>query len=225
MWVTVFASQPSVSIETETTQRICSPSLPFLPTVFIASRRRSASVSFRRRRLGCAGGSSCLKASISRAASCLKSLAERLAGLELRRVDQDRALPRRPCSVARRSTSAVELARHERGLAVVELLVPDPRSSRRRASTPPCSGRRRSSPAAARRALPAHFGSGRSSVHSCGRDSAARPRASLGWSSLATLSSLLLDPLGQRRLDVVPQVQVDELLVLWHRRRRGCAGP
>ena len=30
MWVTVLASQPSVSIDTETTQRICSPSLPLL---------------------------------------------------------------------------------------------------------------------------------------------------------------------------------------------------
>ncbi len=35
---------PSVSIETETTQRICSPSRPGLPTVFITSRRRSWSV-------------------------------------------------------------------------------------------------------------------------------------------------------------------------------------
>ena len=45
MWVTVLASQPSVSIETETTQRTCSPSLPGLPTVFITSRSRSSSVS------------------------------------------------------------------------------------------------------------------------------------------------------------------------------------
>ncbi len=45
MWVTVLASQPSVSIATDTTQRMCSPSLPFLPIVFIASRSRSASVS------------------------------------------------------------------------------------------------------------------------------------------------------------------------------------
>ena len=28
MWVTVLVSQPSVSIDTETTQRICSPSRP-----------------------------------------------------------------------------------------------------------------------------------------------------------------------------------------------------
>ena len=42
--MTVLASQPSVSIETETTQRICSPSRPFLPTVFITSRSRSWSV-------------------------------------------------------------------------------------------------------------------------------------------------------------------------------------
>ena len=34
-WVTVLASQPSVSMETETTQRMGSPSLPSLPTVFI----------------------------------------------------------------------------------------------------------------------------------------------------------------------------------------------
>ena len=45
MWVTVLASQPSVSIETETTQRMCSPSRPGLPTVFITSRSSSASVS------------------------------------------------------------------------------------------------------------------------------------------------------------------------------------
>src|SRR5260370_455606 len=45
MWLTVLASQPSVSMATETTQRMCSPSLPLLPMVFIASRSRSASVS------------------------------------------------------------------------------------------------------------------------------------------------------------------------------------
>jgi hypothetical protein len=32
------ASQPSVSIETETTQRICSPSLPYLPNLAILRR-------------------------------------------------------------------------------------------------------------------------------------------------------------------------------------------
>ena len=41
MWVTVFTSHPSVSIETETTQRILSPSWPGLPTVFMTSRKRS----------------------------------------------------------------------------------------------------------------------------------------------------------------------------------------
>ena len=45
-WVTVLASQPSVSIETETTQRIGSPSWSGLPTVFMTSRSRSWSVSF-----------------------------------------------------------------------------------------------------------------------------------------------------------------------------------
>ena len=39
------ASQPSVSMETDTTQRTCSPSRPAWPTVFITSRSRSASVS------------------------------------------------------------------------------------------------------------------------------------------------------------------------------------
>ena len=43
-WVTVLASQPSESMETETTQRIDSPRRPGLPTVFITSRRSSLSV-------------------------------------------------------------------------------------------------------------------------------------------------------------------------------------
>ena len=43
-WVTVFASQPSVSIETDTTQRIEPPSCPGLPTVFMTSRSNSWSV-------------------------------------------------------------------------------------------------------------------------------------------------------------------------------------
>ena len=42
--MTVFASQPSVSIDTETTQRIESPSVPGFPTVFITSRSSSWSV-------------------------------------------------------------------------------------------------------------------------------------------------------------------------------------
>jgi len=37
----VLATHPSVSMETETTQRIDWPSRPFLPTVFITSRSRS----------------------------------------------------------------------------------------------------------------------------------------------------------------------------------------
>ena len=41
MCVTVRASQPSVSIETETTQRIDPPRVSGLPTVFITSRSRS----------------------------------------------------------------------------------------------------------------------------------------------------------------------------------------
>ena len=45
-WVTVLASQPSVSIETETTQRMEPPSWPGLPTVFMTSRSNSWSVMF-----------------------------------------------------------------------------------------------------------------------------------------------------------------------------------
>ena len=41
MCVTVFASQPSVSMETETTQRMAPPSCPGLPTVFMTSRSSS----------------------------------------------------------------------------------------------------------------------------------------------------------------------------------------
>ncbi len=44
--MTVLASQPSVSMETETTHRIASPSRPCLPTVFITSRSNSWSVMF-----------------------------------------------------------------------------------------------------------------------------------------------------------------------------------
>src|SRR6266481_2429262 len=48
MWVTVCASQPSVSMETLTTHLTCSPSLPALPTVFITSRSRCSSGAARR---------------------------------------------------------------------------------------------------------------------------------------------------------------------------------
>ena len=43
-WVTVLVSQPSVSMDTDTTQRMDSPSFPTLPTVFMTSRSSSASV-------------------------------------------------------------------------------------------------------------------------------------------------------------------------------------
>src|ERR1017187_4492707 len=42
MCVTLFASHPSVSIETETTQRTCSPGCPGLPTVATTRRKSSA---------------------------------------------------------------------------------------------------------------------------------------------------------------------------------------
>ena len=42
--MTVLASQPSVSMETDTTQRIFPPSRPSLPTVFITSRSSSCTL-------------------------------------------------------------------------------------------------------------------------------------------------------------------------------------
>ncbi len=73
MWVTVLASHPSVSIATLTTQRICSPSLSVLPTVFITSRRRSSSVKLSTSRPGKRFRYSSLKSSISRAAIFLNA--------------------------------------------------------------------------------------------------------------------------------------------------------
>ena len=42
MWVTLWASQPSLSMATETTQRTCSPGSPFTPTVATICRSCSA---------------------------------------------------------------------------------------------------------------------------------------------------------------------------------------
>ncbi len=72
-WVTVLASQPSVSMETLTTHLTCSPSLPALPTVFITSRSRSSSVRSSASRPGKRSRYSALNSSISRAAIFLKS--------------------------------------------------------------------------------------------------------------------------------------------------------
>ena len=44
--VTLFASHPSVSIETDTTQRTCSPGSPRLPTVATTCRNSSAASCF-----------------------------------------------------------------------------------------------------------------------------------------------------------------------------------
>ncbi len=65
MCVTVLASQPSVSMATDTTQRMCSPRRPGLPTVFITSRRMSSSVISSVLRPGKRCTYSCLKRSIS----------------------------------------------------------------------------------------------------------------------------------------------------------------
>ena len=71
--MTVLASQPSVSIDTEITQRTCSPSLPGLPTVLSTSRSRSSSVSSSTARPGKRRCTSALSSSISREAMRLKS--------------------------------------------------------------------------------------------------------------------------------------------------------
>ena len=62
MCVTVLVSHPSVSIETETTQRMCSPGLPVLPIVLIVSLAFAVGTTVRHRPteqanlvLGCAG--------------------------------------------------------------------------------------------------------------------------------------------------------------------------
>ena len=72
MWVTVLASQPSVSIETDTTQLDVLAELPGLPTVFITSRSRSSSVSSSASRPGKRSRYSALNSSISRGGDLLE---------------------------------------------------------------------------------------------------------------------------------------------------------
>ena len=94
MWVTVLASQPSVSIETETTQRMLSPRRPGLPTVFMTSRRRSWSLIFSP---ACASPVRCdeIAPEALDLVRChgAEVLVERLAGFELFAVDQQGARP------------------------------------------------------------------------------------------------------------------------------------
>ena len=102
--------------------------------------------------------------------------AERLAGFELLRVDEDRALPgasrRRP-----RRCSAAGGCRRQGGWSRRAFRPPGRRSSRRPAWRRSCSGTPRSAPAAARRARPGWPRTGRSSARSCGTGCAARLRA------------------------------------------------
>ena len=72
-WETVLASQPSVSIETDTTHRTSSPRRPGLPTVFITSRSRSSSVSSSGSRPGKRARYSALNSAISVVARRLNS--------------------------------------------------------------------------------------------------------------------------------------------------------
>jgi hypothetical protein len=77
-WVTVLASQPSVSMETDTTQRMEPPSRPALPTVFMTSRSRSWSVSLSASaRLPVRSMISRRKRSISSLAAIVEGLVER----------------------------------------------------------------------------------------------------------------------------------------------------
>ena len=99
MWVTVLASQPSVSIETLTTQRTCSPSGPRLPTVFITSRSSSLSSIFSTSAPGVARAVLRLEGRDLRGRGLLEVVLHPVAGLELRRVDEDRARPRERLAV------------------------------------------------------------------------------------------------------------------------------
>ena len=102
MCVTVLASQPSVSMETETTQRTCSPSLPGLPTVFSTSRIRSSSVSSSASRPGKRCAVLGLELLDLGGGELLELGAHALAGLELLAVHEDRV--RAGCSQRLSST-------------------------------------------------------------------------------------------------------------------------
>ena len=103
-WVTVLASQPSVSMETETTQRIEPPSWPGLPTVFMTSRSSSWSVMFS----ACAAIAGALDDLAAEALDLVgghaaEVVVERIAGFELLAVDEQRVRPRQRVAVSRRS--------------------------------------------------------------------------------------------------------------------------
>ena len=144
-WVTVLASQPSVSMETETTQRMDPPSRPCLPTVFITSRSSSWSVMF----------SAC--AAVAGALDDLAAEALDLVGRPCSRKLSSSASPDSSCSLSIRSVLRagervavlVEVA-EQRQTAVLERASSRRRSrggsrrcSRRRASRWRCCCRRR----------------------------------------------------------------------------------
>ena len=123
--MTVLASQPSVSIETETTQRMEPPSWPGLPTVFMTSRSRSWSVML----LACAQVPGALDDLAAEALDLVgghgaEIVVERVAGFELLAVDQERVgagqrVARRLVEVAEQRQAAVL----QRGRAVLVLAV------------------------------------------------------------------------------------------------------
>ena len=90
--MTVLVSQPSVSIDTDTTQRICSPSRPGRPTVFITSRSSALSLVSPCDAAGTfAGGELALELLDLGTGGVPEALVQRVAGFDLAGVDQQRA--------------------------------------------------------------------------------------------------------------------------------------
>ena len=122
--VTVLASQPSVSMETETTQRMEPPSRPCLPTVFMTSRSRSWSVMFSPAR-GIAGALDDLAAEaldlVGRHAA--EVVVQRFAGFELLAVDQQRVRAGKRIAVLVEVAEQRQAAVFERCRAVFVLAV------------------------------------------------------------------------------------------------------
>ena len=131
MWVTVLVSQPSVSIDTETTQRICSPSRPARPTVFITSRSSSLSlVSPWPPPAPSRAGELALELLDLGAGRVAEAFVERIAGFDLAGVDQQRARARQAAAMLVVVAEQLEMAGMEGGalarLGVAALEAGDP---------------------------------------------------------------------------------------------------
>ena len=123
MWVTVLVSQPSVSIDTETTQRICSPSRPGRPTVFITSRSNALSLGFALRAAGAfAGRELALELLDLGTGGVAEALVERIAGFDLAGVDQQRARAGKAAALVVIVAEQLEMAGMEgRALALLRI--------------------------------------------------------------------------------------------------------